>query len=89
MYDFIDENNVISIYCEQLSRLLFSNGTPGFLVCVRKFAAQRLFAVFSAFGWTQTRSEKSKHLLKQRTSSCYNQAFMSYIDIKINSIVDF
>lgn len=64
MYDSIDENNMISIYCEQLSRLFFSNGTQGFPACVKEFAAQRLFAVFSAFGWTQTRSEKSKHLFK-------------------------
>ena len=27
--------------------------------------------------------------LKQHIPSCYNQAFISYIDIKINSIVDF
>ena len=54
------------------------------LDCSRKKYAALRDVYFSLIVFESSRKQK-----RLRTSSCYNQAFMNYIDIKINSIVDF
>jgi hypothetical protein len=89
MYDFIDEDNAISIYCGQSSRLLFSNGIPGSWSASRNSPLSAYSQSFLLSAGPKHDQRKVNIPLKQHIPSCYNQAFISYIDIKINSIVDF